>query len=300
MWPSGDVPTVDPVMGDVAARQLSLDASRGNWQPARDFLLSVEHPDDRAFYTQAVSYVDGVEGWIGEWLAADPSSTLPLLIRGAHAIYDERLKYAEDCLVEVTERDPDDPTAWMFLVLTGRARQVGVDEAQRRFLAATDRHRWHRTAHEHMLQQLCPKWGGTLEAVHAFATDTLGDMPPGNPLGALIAMAHIEHWMEVPDGQETAYIRAPHVVAELREAAEKSVWHPDYEPRPGWPGPENTFAMAFWLAGDWPAAARQFDTIGDLVTEWPWAYLGDAGRRFAAARDEVDRRVRTGTLPRGR
>jgi len=86
----------------------------------------------------------------------------------------------------------------------------------------------------------------------------------------------------------------------LVAAADRSIWHRDYVLQPGWPTPHNLFAMAFWLAGDWRSAAQQFDIIGDLVTEWPWGYLGAAGRRFAAARAETVRRLRTGTPPPAR
>jgi hypothetical protein len=300
MWPLADDPVVDEAFGDIAARQLRLDMGRGNWEPARDFLTKVEDPDDLAFYVQAASYVEGVDDWIDDWIAAEPQASLPVLIRGAHAVHTQQLEFAESCLAEVTERDPDDPTPWMYLVLTGRARQVGIAETGRRFRQAIARHPWHRMAHEHMLLQLCPKWGGTFTEMHGFAAQALADMPAGNPLGALTAVAHLEHWLEIPDGRETAYIRKPDVVAELRAAADRSVWHPEYTLQPGWPTPHNLFAMAFWLAGDWQSAGQQFDIIGDLVTEWPWAYLGDAGRRFAVARDESYRRLRSGTPLPGR
>jgi len=317
-----EIPEIDEALGDRAARQLRLDLSRGNWEPARDFLIKVERFDERAFYAQIAAQVDGLENWIGEWLAAEPWSTLPLLIRGGHAVHRawrlrgaarsrqgtdrfdeffEHLKLAEDCLQEVAERFADDPTAWMYLVLTGRAREVGVEETERRFRQVIVRDPWHRVAHEHMLQQLSPRWGGSAEAMHEFARRTVAEMPPGTPLGHLVAVAHIEQWLETPDGQETAYIRSPAVVADLRAAAETSIWHPNYTRWPGWPTVHNPFAMAFWLAGDWPAAADQFEAIGDLVTEWPWRHLGDPGRRFALARQETGRRLaRSGTPPPAR
>lgn len=43
------------------------------------------------------------------------------------------------------------------------------------------------------------------------------------------------------------------------------------------------FALAFVSAGEWAAAAEQFDTIGDRVTEWPWQYV-DAVSAFEEVR----------------
>src|SRR3954453_20118920 len=300
MRPFADEPEIDPAFGDVAARQLQLDIGRGNWEPARDFLAKVDDPDDRAFYIQAASYADSLDGPVDDWLTADPRSTTPLLIRGAHAVHARQFEYAESCLSEVAVRDPADPTPWMYLTAVGRATRAGLAETERRFREAVARHRWHRMAHEHMLLQLCPKWGGSLPLLHRFAEQTVADMPPGHPLGALIAVAHLEHWLEVPDGSETGYIRDPAVVAQLVAAADRSIWHRDYVLQPGWPTPHNLFAMAFWLAGDWRSAAQQFDIIGDLATEWPWGHLGPAGRRFAAARAETVQRLRTGTPPPAR
>lgn len=77
------------------------------------------------------------------------------------------------------------------------------------------------------------------------------------------------------------------VRADLRAAADRSVRHPDYPRRPGWPLSHNAFAMAFSLAKDWTAAAEQFDAIGGLMTEWPWEYLNFAKRRFRKFRRQA-------------
>src|SRR4051812_10435146 len=182
MRPLADEPDIDPAFGDVAARQLQLDMRRGNWEPARDFLAKVDDPDDRGFYVQVASYVEGVDDWIDDWFAAEPRSTLPILIRGAHAVHAQQFEFAESCLSEVAERDLDDPTPWMYLTAVGRATQAGIAETERRFREAVRRHRWHRMAHEHMLLQLCPKWGGSIPLLHDFAEQTVTDMPAGNPL----------------------------------------------------------------------------------------------------------------------
>lgn len=311
MWPfrrSGS-PTIDPAKGDPVAARLIAASKQGDWRTLREVLAGVEHPDDHTFYVRSAAYVSGVEGWIDEWVAAEPRSALPLLVKGAHAIdwaweargagrantvsqeafklFFQRLKLAEDCLDEVTERDPDSATPWAFLVVLGRGRQLGVDETRRRFKETTRRHPWHLEAHDQMLQQLCRKWGGSHALMHEFAARTVAEMPAGSPLGQLTAIAHLERWLDLKRGEDAAYLEAAQVRADLHAAADRSVRHPSYQRRPGWPSVHNSFAMAFSLAGEWAAAAEQFDIIGDLMTEWPWQYSPFPKRRFRKLRDRA-------------
>jgi hypothetical protein len=287
-------PVIDKAKGDPGARQLRAALERRDWAVVRDFLNTVEHPDDRAFYLGICADVAGVQDWIEEWIAAERHSTLPLLVRGCHAVYwawearggaraestserqfqgfFERLRLAENCLDEVVDRDPDDTTAWAFLVTAARGRQVGRDEAAQRFAQVVRRHPTHQTAHQQMLQFLCKKWFGSTEEMFDFARTAAAGAPAGSLLPELIAVAHIEHWLDLPSEEKDPYIMSAPVRAELRAAAERSIWHPDYRHRPGWPSPFNSFALAFSFAEDYPAAAAVFDAIGDNVTEWPWYY----------------------------
>lgn len=303
-------PIIDPAMGDPLAARLIAASKQGDWRTIRDLLIDVEHPDDHMFYVDAAAYVKGVERWIDEWVTAEPRAALPLLVKGAHAIhwaweargngrastvsreafkiFFKRLKLAEDCLDEVTERDPDSATPWALLVILGRGRELGVEETRRRFHEATRRHRWHLAAHDQMLQQLCRKWRGSHELMHEFADETVAQMPAGSPLGRLTAIAHLERCVDLERRDEAeAYMGSAEVRADLHAAADRSVRHPDYPRRPGWPLSHNAFAMAFSLAKDWTAAAEQFDAIGGLMTEWPWEYLNFAKRRFRKFRRQA-------------
>jgi hypothetical protein len=292
-------PVVDPCLGDPAARALHGWLTQRNWPAARDFLQTVTDPDDRSFYLGVCAEVDGVQDWIEQWIAAEPYSTLPLLVRGAHGVYwaweargaaranqtseeqfrefFRRLKMAENCLDAVIERDPTDATAWSFLVTSGMGRQLDRAEVERRFAGAVAQYPWQRRAHTAMLQYLCKKWYGSHEDMFAFARQAAAKSPAGSPLAALVADAHIEYWLDLPSGDDTKYMSQPEVVAELNAAADHSVRHPAFQRRPGWPGIHNTFAFAFVCAGDWRSAAQQFDMIGDLLTEWPWRYFRNDG-----------------------
>lgn len=300
---------IDPAMGDPVAARLIVAAKQGDWRTISDVLSGVKQPDDHTFYVRATAYNSGVQQWIDDWVAAEPRSALPLLVKGVHAIdwaweargggrastvsdeafrlFFKRLKLAEDCLDEVTDRDPDSATPWAFLVVLGRGRQLGIDETRRRFEEVRRRYPWHLEAHDQMLQQLCRKWSGSHELMHEFAQQTLAEMPAGSPLGRLTAVAHLERWLDLPSGEDATYIASAEVRAQLLAAADRSVRHPDYVRRPGWPSVHNTFAMAFAFGTEWAAAGEQFDLIGDLVTEWPWQYMSRPEQAFLQTRNHT-------------
>ncbi|GAB2937891.1 hypothetical protein GCM10027280_27630 [Micromonospora polyrhachis] len=304
-------PAIDPAMGDPAARLVYDALARRDWPTARDALTSVTDPDDHAFCVSVAAEVPGVQDWIEEWITAEPDSTLPVLVRGTHAVrwaweargtaraaytsqdqfreFHKRLKFAENCLDEVVERDPDDTTGRMYLVLSARGRQVDRAEVRRRFDEVIARHPYHRLAHEHMLQYRCQKWSGSHEEMFTFARESAAKAPAGSSLGELIAVAHIERWLGLPSPEDADYMKTSAVVAELNAAADRSIRHPDFQRQSGWPVLHNLFAFAFALAGDHRSALEQFDVVGDQVTEWPWQYLNgrDPAGRFVRARAAI-------------
>jgi hypothetical protein len=298
---------IDPCMGDPAAQGLRDAMERRDWPTVSAFLTQVTDPDDRGFYVSVCADVKGVQDWIGQAVVAEPHSTLPLLVQGAHAVvwawdargrayaehtgddqfrdFFQRLRVAENCLDAVVARDPGDTTAWTSLLITARGRQVDRDEAMRRFGAVVAQHPRHLRAHSQMLQYLCEKWFGSHDEMFAFARAAVAEAPPGGPLPRLIAEAHIERWLALPRGEARSYFTQPAVRAELNAAADRSIRHPAYQYRPGWPLTHNTFAFAFALAQDRGAARQQFEIIGDRVTEQPWGYLrADAAKAFAKMR----------------
>jgi hypothetical protein len=303
-------PEVDPCFYDPAARRLRAALEQRDWPSARDFLTTVTDPDDRAFYVEICADVSGLQDWIEEWIAAERDSTLPLLVRGAHAVhwaweargaaraeststeqfqgFRKRLKLAEDCLDEVVERDPGDTTAWTFLIRSARGRQVDRTELERRWDGVVGGHPHHWEAHTQKLQYLCAKWSGSDEEMFTFAQEAAAKSPAGSPLGGLVAAAHIEKWLSLDSGENAEYITRREVRDELLAAAEHSVLHPDHRERPAWLSVPNSFAYAFALAGEPQAALRQFEVIGDRVTRLPWSYYRrDPGAAFVRLRQHA-------------
>ncbi|GLZ05374.1 hypothetical protein Acsp03_28400 [Actinomadura sp. NBRC 104412] len=307
---AGAAPTIDPCVHDPAAADLyEALRLRDRWW-ADDFLQAVTDPDERAFYLSVCASVPGLQDWIGTWTRAEPRSTLPLLVRGAHALnwawearseayaahgeehrfpgFSERLELAEACLGEVAARDPGETAAWTFLLACARGGRVKPDEARRRFERVVELHPGHLRAHTEMQTYLCERWYGSHEEMFAFARASVSKAAPGSPLGRLVADAHVEVWRSLPAAQAQAYITQEEVRADLRAAADHSIRHPAYRPQVGWPEVHNAFAFAFALAGDLPAAKEEFQLIGDCATRFPWEYLGqDPAAAFMATRDRV-------------
>ncbi|MEV4704615.1 hypothetical protein [Actinoplanes sp. NPDC049316] len=313
MWPfRGKAPKVvfDDNAGDETARMLDAAARRGDWRTVGATLDRVTDTDLRNFYLGVVTDLEGAQPWIDEWVAAEPGSALPYLVKGCHftawaweartskqakyvsqeqfAVFFRRLKVAEDNLDEALARDPGDANIWAQLIQTAIGRQLGLPEAERRFKEVTARHRWHRSAHHKLLQQKCAKWGGSDELALTFARDTVAEMPPGCSLGSLVAVAHFEQHLQDPGER---HLRRPEVVAEIRAAAEKSVLHPAFRDGPGHRAAHGWFALALTLAGDHRAAVAHFDAIGDTPTRMPWEYFPSPARTFTQAKEEVHRAV---------
>ncbi|SNS65837.1 protein of unknown function [Asanoa hainanensis] len=297
---------IDSAQGDPRARAL-IDALDGrDWQTTRDLFAAAEEPDARAYLMEIAAKVDGVQDWIGQWVDAEPESTLPLLVQGCHAVnwaweargaqrakytkdeqfreFFRRLVVAENLLDEVIDRDPDDVTARTWLVMASRGRQVPPDEAQARFDAVVKRHPGHVVAHEHRLQYLCAKWFGSDDEMFAFAREATAQAPDGSLLPELVAIAHIEKWMSLPGGEDDAYMAGPEVGKEIVAAADRSVLHPAFTPSFGWVPRANALAMGLRMSGELETAARVFDLIGDQVGGWTWTYFGDPVKAFIEAR----------------
>ncbi|WP_285705029.1 hypothetical protein [Microtetraspora sp. NBRC 16547] len=293
-----------PPTGDPTADRLWRTLARRDLRSAREVLEEVSDPDDLAFYLYVCSLVPGMRKWAGEWIKMQPDWAVPLLVKGLCGMrwalqaaepsgggfrYFRRLEAAEDCFTAVLTRDPDNSAAWSYLVGTSFRRELPLAETRRRFAEVVARHPLHLHAHDEMLRGLSARWGGNEEEMFDFARATVATSPPGSPLGRLVASAHLERWFweGMPDG----YLNRPDVLAELHAAADRSVRHPAYRRRPGWPITDNLFAYVFVMAGDYTAARELFGMIGDLVTGYPWYRHGDPIAVFdqmrALAREHV-------------
>ncbi|MEV0717885.1 hypothetical protein [Asanoa sp. NPDC050611] len=177
------------------------------------------------------------------------------------------LREAEKLLEATIAIDPTDPAVLTCRLTTARGLELGLDEARSRYaaVAAVDPH--HLPAQDQLLQQLAPKWGGSLEEMHAFARESATAVPEGAHNGVLAAQAYFEHWATV-DGRRRAVGRA--TLAALREAADRSVLSPAFPRTPGWVGVANMFAWVLMLAHEYRRAYGVFGVAGTWVSQQPW------------------------------
>lgn len=209
----------------------------------------------------------------------------------------EHLHRAEQILIEVTARHPGYTSAWIERMNIARGLSLGQAETRRRYDAVVKVAPHLYPAQRSMIQQLCPKWSGSYEAMHGFALECANASPPGSISAAVVADAHIEHWLlaDRDDGEHAAaaYLKRPDVQQELLWAARRSVFDPASRPAVGWVQAHCAFAMAFSVAENHAAAAAHFNALytgGNLADKSPWCYLGDAPAQFVKCRDRAFRK----------
>ncbi|MEV6597115.1 hypothetical protein AB0M36_09670 [Actinoplanes sp. NPDC051346] len=236
-----------------------------------DFLRTVlgDNPDDGTASAMLGSHLTTV-GW-----NVRSGARAKYVTRDQFAVFHDWLAKAERVLVDGAARNPADPAVWTARMPTSRGLELSQAEARRRYdrLAATDPH--HLPGQEHLLQQLCPKWGGSWQEVHEFAREAMRTSPPGSHNAVLVAVAHLERWLDLDSGEDREYLRTSQVRDEVYEAAGHSVWNSQFQRTFGWVSVMSAFTMLFSEMGDQRAAAPLFAAMGPLASKWPWSYLGD-------------------------
>ncbi|MGI5139516.1 MULTISPECIES: hypothetical protein [unclassified Streptomyces] len=284
-------------------------AAAYDWPAIHRYVDGLPQGTDRAFVVGVLAEVPSVEHALRELVAAAPDDVFALTVLGARevqigwgirtgaraknvsreqfAAFHAHLREAERLLIRATALDPSYDAAWSERLNTARGLQLGQNEARRRYARLAAYHPHHFTGQARLLQQVCPKWSGSWEAAHGFARECMLGAPEGALNGGLVAEAHVEHWLDL--GSEPSrgeYLRQPHVQAELVEAAERSVLHPRFRRPYGWVIVEGCFAALFSLIGDTARAAACFRALGNLASEYPWAYFGgDAAAAYVKHRD---------------
>ncbi|MYY82561.1 MULTISPECIES: hypothetical protein [unclassified Streptomyces] len=289
-------------LGDTRVLALVEAADSGDWDAVKAALGPFDLGRDHAVLDELAD-VDGLEEWIGRAVQDDKEHRATALLisgarhiiwgwearttaRAAHVtreqwqIFYERLRIAEEQLLEAAELRPEWVTPWRRLLTSGRGMSVGADVSVTRFHAALRRVPLDLEAHLEWLSQLQPRWAGEPGQALAFARDALAHTPQGHRLGCVIAMAHIEEWVESDRGD---CLETPYIQAELRKAADHSILHPAYVRCLGWQQDFHIFAMALSLADERHTVRRVLQALDGAYTSWPWKYFSEPEKQFAAA-----------------
>lgn len=277
-------------------RWLQQAAQAHDWSAIRAFAEKFPRGADRTFVVTTVADVPEIEYPLREFVAANPDDLFAATLLAAREVivgwnirtaarasqvsreqfqtFHHHLRQAEQLLIRVTAADPAYDLAWAERLTTVRGLQLGQNEARRRYDRLTRHHPCHFTGQARLLQQLCPKWSGNWAAMHSFARECMLTAPAGALNASLVAEAHVEHWVDLKTKNERAeYLRRPDVHRELVEAADRSVLHPAFRRSYGWVTAYGAFAAMFSLIGDLPRAAVHFRALGNLASEYPWAYF---------------------------
>ncbi|WBB54468.1 hypothetical protein [Verrucosispora sp. WMMD573] len=306
-------PLAPPVF-DTAAAYPQVAAARdalaaGDW-PAMRAVVDAQDAHGRTVLVGGVEDAADAETFLRKVLAAQPDDPVAAAMLGAHLIragwrirtaqraqdvsreqfaqFFDHLRRAEQVLIEATARHPDDAAAWTQRVTSARGLQLGQAEARRRYDRLAARHPHHLPAQSSLLQQLCPKWSGTWEKAHDFTRECTAAAPPGAPNAVLIVEVHLEQAFDHGTlSAARAFLRGQQVRAAIHDAAQRSIWHPEFRHGWGWVRVRSTFALAFCLMQEWTSAAQQFAALGDLGDESMFGYFGDAVAQFQRFRDKA-------------
>ncbi|MFJ9931178.1 MULTISPECIES: hypothetical protein [Streptomyces] len=293
-------------LGDARVLTLVDAAAAGDWAGVRAALAPFDLGRDDQVLGELAD-VSGVQDWIGRAVEEDKEHrATALLISGARHIvwgweartraraadvtqeqwrvFHERLQLAEEQLFEAAELRPDWVTPWRRLLTSGRGMSLGPAVNETRLDAALRRAPLDLETHVQWVSQLQPRWGGEPGEALAFARQAFADAPDGHRLGCVIAMAHIEDWVET---ERDNCLMTPEIQDELLEAAERSILHPAYVRRPGWQHDFNMFAMALSLACERIALPLVFRELKGAYTVWPWQYMAQPEKAYARARSNA-------------
>lgn len=302
-------PRLDPLLGDPDAHRFRAELSEGRWQDYHDFLMAVEDPRLRDFYLLNLIPKAEPPGWVDKWAAARPESALPLVFRGrgkalwawqargggrastvtedAWQVFFQRLVAADRDFALAVAADGDDPLPHAHSIWVAIGLSLGQEEAARRYAEAERREHLNGAAGVAMIQATARKWGGSHEGMFEFARSVSAQAPEGHSAHKLVALAHLEQWLDLPTDQQPDYFHDEVVKKEIRAAADRSVRSPLYADGLLGPVDRNPFAMCFYLMRDYEAQLAQMRLIGPHITAAPWQYQGNAGRSYERARQKA-------------
>jgi len=126
------------------------------------------------------------------------------------------LEEADHALVEALRLVPGHPAAATKRLATALGAGAPEDEWWERFGVARQVRPTLYPAHRLMLTSRCAKWYGSDEAMFRFAREVAAAAPPGDPVVAMLPLAHIEYFcamgIRLPQGSDFA--NAPDAVRE--------------------------------------------------------------------------------------
>ncbi|MEU7874189.1 hypothetical protein [Dactylosporangium sp. NPDC049140] len=200
---------------------------------------------------------------------------------------------ARSALRQAAALSRDDPVPWSELagavVCAPLHRTEVADVFKRACVLDSDLY----AAHTRHLTGLTHRWYGNQDKVIAFALVRTAERPDGHPLHALVALAHIEGYV---DGllhgtvvgrfwRAWRYFADSKIRRETDTAADRLLaGHAEFATHPWTMHAHQAFAALYHQANEPGRARTHLELGGDRAAIWPWRYFGDPERQLATAR----------------
>jgi len=310
---------LSPVHTDVVAHypdlaDLRRSVKSGDWSGVTAYFAGLPARCDQSVAVRSVAGLAGAERFLQRVVDAERDSSLARTLLGARyvvmawaargmafaqyvsaaqaRIFVDYLQRAERVLADAVGIDPANAAAWTERVTVARGLSLGLPESHRRYERAAEYCDAPYTAQAQLIQNLCPKWGGSLRELHAFTRACASSSQPGSLSAATVAHAHVEHAFTRGTGEVyDDYYRRREVRDELVGAAIHSVRHEDYQPVHGWVAAHSVFAFALFRGGWFASATPHFETLGRRAHPYGWQYASLTWRLdFLRARRAVRQR----------
>ncbi len=292
---------IDPTLGDAALKRAMDALERGDFEPARAQMASAGTSDRRQFvFNNLQSVMRGEPLATRAWREAYPNESDGYLAGGAHAIiwaweargtgfadtvsqqaaetFMQRLSVADRLLEAASELAPNDPLPLAERLTidraTGRAQEGG-----QRFARITELDPTHVGGHLGYFEMITAKWGGSDEALFAFARQTLERHPTSGNLAILIVQAHQEvvGMLAAQNEHELAdkHLAQPEVKAEFIEAFDRTFAtlatpNPAFTPDALTPRSANIMMDAMSDINDPERALMLYGWLDGRITLTPW------------------------------
>lgn len=288
---------LDPDRYDEALGALIDTLTDGNTDrlPSALDLIRVWHDDagTAAFHASMLM----ARGAIREAWRVRGGQTANQVAREAWPVFMSQLGHADDLLEQAVRLRPQhaEPLAWRLI--TARGLQLGPDELQRRFAQLTAAAPLHLSGHLVMLESLKAKWGGSHEAMFAFARQHGERAPEGHVMAGLVVYAHWEmrnlrYWAD--DERANDYFKQPEVGRELAAAWKRSGGSPQHRSSGDSQSLFNAMAAALALCGQREPARQALRQMKGQCLDWPWCTMADSlpeSVHFGWVVDRVSRSV---------
>ncbi|SCK38137.1 hypothetical protein YUYDRAFT_04606 [Streptomyces sp. ScaeMP-e48] len=311
---SAGLPADDAVLLDAPDEQLSpalVAAALGDHEPAAELLATTRSSADwenrDRYLGRLVTFARHRDGWLTDWLAADPRDPDALLVKAELAVRRawesparaERLHEVGPMITAAAEADPRDPVPWRLALDHARGTHATHTAFESLWEQAIRRSAHHYGCHVAALRYLSAAWYGSHRECFDFAERAAEDSLPDSLVQALPARAAFALLLDTQ-----ALGRTTSVLEERIDAAADAAIRLSAAYRPGDPWPaevRNLLVYVLLARGRWAEALEQFTLIGQHATSFPWSSVSDdALGRFLDARDGARLQVASATPLRNR